>query len=166
MQQATATDDETTEESNPIAKHRDVTENTSLAEKREADTRVCDLCKEDVEGGLDAMFEHISNDHDPADIAKELSHEWRTGEPLVFHHPSAKTHFIGSGGYAKHFVTTICGMEVTSDDLDVDVESIQEFTSYDHVDEDEYCESCVNLYLQETAGVGVLPAPLQEADGE
>lgn len=123
--------------------------------------RTCELCRTPVVDGLEGIVEHIEDEHDPEELAREVSHDWTPHEPSAIHHPNGTVHF-GGARHGPKLAETTCGLTIKVDDLD-GVENLRNLISYDHADADDYCGNCVQL-TKRRFGPDYLPEPLLEAD--
>lgn len=133
-------------------------------QKYESNTRVCELCGEDIPHGIVGMSEHIETEHIQEDIVEELSRPWRPSEPRMFHHPDGESHIVWS--YDRDFVETRCGLIESRVEVSSSMYTetwLNELISYAWVDADRYCQTCIRLQERRPHP---LPGPLKaDQDG-
>jgi len=135
-----------------------------LAQKRrdrkfEQNTRVCELCSEQVPGGVEKMLEHIEDEHSLEDLAKQASFSWTPSDPKGLHLPNETIHFVESN--TGLCASTFCGQSYSGDDFeDVDVDWSEMF-SYDLGNPEDYCGNCVQQMKQDGRAL-YLPPVLEE----
>lgn len=123
--------------------------------KFEQDTRVCELCSNEIPGGLEAMVEHIEDDHSLEDLVGEASFSWTPDEPRGFHHPNGTIHFAksNSGTVASMF----CGRSFSRDDFEDTDCDWKDLFSYELGDREDYCGSCITQLTQGSLAVRLPP---------
>jgi len=127
--------------------------------KFDQQTRVCELCSDQIPGGVEKMLEHIEDEHSLEDLAKQTSFSWTPDEPRGLHHPNGTIHFIESEMPSS--VGTFCGRTYSRHDFEDSDTEFGDLLSYELGDADDYCGNCIQTLRQDGRAIR-LPAVLEE----